>query len=225
MTDLGRRQGGDQVIPRPAAFWVRPDNPWRLLDVSPLRSTQTVIERVHRFTTTLDQVPPPPNSRPSAVLVPIVEGIEGPEIVLTRRTKHLSSHKGEVSFPGGRLDGDESFVDAAIREAREEIGLDPNTVDVIGEMSAMATYVSRSYIVPVVAHVTERPALDVRNDEVDRVFTVPLAELVRQDTYSEEHWGLPPHQYRIHFFHLDKETVWGVTGRMLHQLINVALSN
>ena len=48
---------------------------------------------------------------------------------------------------------------------------------------------------------------------------------MREDTYSEEHWGLPPHQFRIHFFHLDEETVWGVTGRMLHQLINVALVN
>ena len=225
MTDVGRRQGGDQVIPRPAAFWVRPDNPWRHLDVSPLRSTTTVIERVRRFVTTLDQLPPPPDSRPSAVLVPILSGSTGPEVLLTRRTKHLSSHKGEVSFPGGRLDSGESFVAAAIREAREEIGLDPDTVEVIGELSAMATYVSRSYIVPVVAHVTRRPSLDVRNDEVDRVFTVPLAELVRQDTYSEEHWGHPPNQYRIHFFHLDEETVWGVTGRMLHQLITVALSS
>ena len=185
----------------------------------------TVIDRVRQFTTTLEQVPPPSDSRPSAVLVPIVEGGDGPEIVLTRRTKHLSSHKGEVSFPGGRLDRGESFVEAAIREAREEIGLDPSTVEVIGEMSAMATYVSRSYIVPIVAHVTSPPSLEVRNDEVDRVFTVPLAELVRQDTYSEEHWGFPPNQYRIHFFHLDEETVWGVTGRMLHQLITIALSS
>ena len=196
-----------------------------MLDVSPLRSTTTVIERVRRFATTLDQVPPPPDSRPSAVLVPILAGDDGPEIVLTRRSQHLSNHKGEVSFPGGRVDAGESFVDAAIREAYEEIGLEPHTVDVIGEMSAMATYVSRSYIVPVVAHVTKRPSLDVRNDEVDRVFTVPLVELVRHDTYSEEHWGLPPNQYRIHFFHLDEETVWGVTGRMLHQLINVSLAN
>lgn len=224
MSALGRRQGGDQVIPRPTAVWVRPDNPWRLLDVSPLRDTETVIDKVRRFTTTLDQVAPPPNARPSAVLVPILAGTDGPEIVLTRRSKHLSSHKGEVSFPGGRVDGGETYVDAAIREAQEEIGLDPTSVEVIGEMSAMATYVSRSYIVPIVAHVMTPPSLEVRNDEVDRVFTVPLTELVRQDTYSEEHWGLPPNQYRIHFFHLDEETVWGVTGRMLHQLISIALS-
>jgi 8-oxo-dGTP pyrophosphatase MutT (NUDIX family) len=123
------------------------------------------------------------------------------------------------------VDGGETFVDAAIREAREEIGLDPSSLEVIGEMSAMATYVSRSYIVPIVAHVITPPSLEVRNDEVDRVFTVPLAELVRHDTYSEEHWGFPPNQYRIHFFHLDEETVWGVTGRMLHQLITIALSS
>jgi hypothetical protein len=61
------------------------------------------------------------------------------------------------------------------------------------------------------------------NGEVDRVFSVSLIDLVRDDTYVEEHWGTPPNQYQIHFFHLDDETVWGITGKMLHQLINIAV--
>ena len=217
------RAGGNQVIPRPASVWVRPTNPFAKLDHSPLTDTAELIARLQRFTERLEQAPPQPGSRASAVLVPIFDGARGPEVVLTRRSQQLTNHKGEVSFPGGRVDAGESFVEAAIREANEEINLHPSHVRVIGEMSALSTYVSNSHIVPVVAHLKQPPALTAVNGEVDRVFSVSLIDLVRDDTYVEEHWGSPPNQYQIHFFHLDDETVWGVTGKMLHQLINIAV--
>ncbi len=217
------RAGGDQVIPRPASVWVRPTNPFARLDHSPLRNTADLLGRLQRFTSTLKQAPPPPGSRASAVLVPIFDGANGPEVVLTRRSKALTNHKGEVSFPGGRVDEGETFVEAAIREAYEEINLDPAHVQVIGEMSALSTYVSNNQIVPVLAYLQTPPSMSAVNAEVDRVFSVSLADLVRDDTYVEEHWGNPPNQYQIHFFHLDDETIWGATGKMLHQLINIAV--
>lgn len=217
------RAGGDQVIPRPASVWVRPTNPFSRLDHSPLRNTTDLLGRLHRFSSALVQTPPPLGSRASAVLVPIFDGANGPEVVLTRRSKALTNHKGEVSFPGGRVDEGESFVEAAIREANEEINLDPAHVQVIGEMSAISTYVSNSHIVPVLAYLQTPPSMSAVNAEVDRVFSVSLVDLVRDDTYVEEHWGNPPNQYQIHFFHLDDETIWGATGKMLHQLINIAV--
>ena len=119
------RAGGDQSIPRPAEVWVRPSNPFARLDHSSLRNTPDLLGRLQRFTNTLEQLPPPKGSRASAVLVPIFDGPSGPEVVLTRRSKALTNHKGEVSFPGGRVDEGETFVQAAIREAYEEINLDP----------------------------------------------------------------------------------------------------
>ena len=217
------RAGGNQVIPRPASVWVRPSNPFARLDHSPLKNTADLLGRLHRFSSTLVQTPPPPGSRASAVLVPIFDGAHGPEVVLTRRSQAMSNHKGEVSLPGGRLDEGESFVEAAIREAFEEINLEPSQVQIIGEMSALSTYVSNSHIVPVLAYLQTTPEMNAVNAEVDRVFSVPLADLVRDDTYVEEHWGNPPNQYQIHFFHLDDETIWGATGKILHQLINIAL--
>lgn len=219
-----RRPGGDQVIARPAQFRVRPDHPWSRVDVSALKSLDQVVDKVVRYSTTLTQQPPPENASASAVLIALFQGNEGAEVVLTRRSQHLTSHKGEISFPGGRVDADEMVVDTALREAHEEINLSPELVEVVGQLSATGTLVSNSHIVPVVARLQAKPSLEVRNTEVDRVFTVPLIDLIRQDTYAEEFWGAPAHERRLHFFHLDDETIWGVTGRMLYQLLSIALA-
>ncbi len=218
-----KRAGGDQVIPRPPHVWVRPNNPWSNLDLSALSNIDRVLEQVRDFSATYSPIPPRPDVQVSAVLIGLLEGSHGPEVILTRRSTLLRRHGGEISFPGGRLDADETPRDAALREAHEEIGLDPREVEVVGELSPVTTNIASTHIVPVVGRVRSAPSLEVRNAEVDRVFTVALTELVSDDTYSEELWGAPPQQWQIHFFHLDDETVWGATARMLHQLIAVAV--
>lgn len=217
------RAGGDQVIPRPPQVWVRPNNPWANVDLSVLSSIDHVLERVHDFSATYSPLPPRPDVQVSAVLIGLVEGSRGPQVILTRRSALLRRHGGEISFPGGRLDADETPRDAALREAHEEIGLDPRDVEVVGELSPVTTNINSTHIVPIVGRVRNAPSLEVRNAEVDRVFTVTLTELVADDTYSEELWGASPQQWQLHFFHLDDETVWGATARMLHQLISVAI--
>lgn len=219
-----RRPGGDQVIPRPTQVWVRPYHPWRNLDQSVLADVEQVLSKVHEFSRTYTPLAPRPDVQVSAVLVGLFQGPRGAEVILTRRSKAMRSHMGEISFPGGRLDADETPRDAALREAHEEIGLHPREVEVVGQLAPGSTKINANHIVPVVGRVLRAPSLEVRNVEVDRVFTVPLSELAREDTYSEEHWGSPPQQWQIHFFHLDDETVWGATARMLHQLISIALA-
>jgi len=216
--------GGDQVIPRPPQVWVRPYNPWAHLDLSSLSDVDEVLLRVRRFSEAYSPLPPRLDVQVSAVLVGVFPGPRGTEVILTRRSRLLRHHKGEISFPGGRLDADETPRDAALREAHEEIGLDPSAVEVVGELSPVTTNISSTHIVPIVGRVLHPPSLEVCNAEVDRVFTVPLVELAAEDTYSEEHWGAPPQQWQIHFFHLNDETVWGATARILHQLISVALA-
>lgn len=158
------------------------------------------------------------------MLVGVLDEGGTPSVLLTRRSQVLRQHRGEVSFPGGRLEPGERPEDAALREAHEEIGLAPSSVSVVGRLPSLSTYVSSSHVVPIVARVDSAVDLAVCNAEVDRVFTVPLVDLVRDDTYSEELWGEPPDQHRVHFFHLDDETVWGVTARILHQVLAVALT-
>ena len=135
----------------------------------------------------------------------------------------LTSHRGEISFPGGRVDGDETFEAAALREAHEEVALDPSAVRLGGRLDPISTMVSRSFIVPVVGTVDHHPVLHPAADEVERILWVPLAELTRLDTFREEIWDFGGERRPIFFFELDDETIWGATARMLYQLLRVAL--
>lgn len=215
---VGRR-GGQQVIPRPDDWRLGASPAWAAHTVGRLCDTEVVLAAA----TPLDaapQFPPFPGARPSAVLVALIEGEEGCEVVLTRRAQHLRHHRGEVSFPGGRMDAGEQAIDAALREAEEEIGLDRSQVEVVGGLEPVSTWVSSSFIVPVVARYRGHTTWTPNPGEVDRVFSVPLAELTRPDTYRAEWWGRPPDDVELHFFELDDETIWGATGRMLRSLID-----
>lgn len=217
------RAGGSQVIPRPKNFRIIDHNPWLNLDTSALSSLEVVTQAVAAFQP--DQVlrQPLENVRPSAVLVGLFESSNGVEAILTRRSQNLTNHRGEISFPGGRLDAGESVLQAALRETQEEIGLNPEDVQVVGELNSMATVVSNSHIVPIVGRYRTPPKLHAVNSEVDRVFSVPLSELVRTDTYSQEHWIFDDREFQINFFYLDDETIWGATARILFQVMMLAV--
>jgi len=158
-------------------------------------------------------------ARPSAVLVLLADGPGGTSVLLTRRSKAMRTHSGEVSFPGGRLDAGETPTEAALREANEEVGLAPAAVEIIGELDHVATVVSRSHVVPIVGRAASRLDLAPASIEVGRVFWVPLAELVRVDTYRVERWHIPPTERLLYFFELDDETVWGLTAFILTDLL------
>ena len=160
-----------------------------------------------------------PDARVSAVLIALVEGADGAEVLLTRRSMQLRNHRGEISFPGGRLDPGETPIDTALREAHEEVGLDPSAPVIVGELDHLNTIVSRSYIVPIVSVLDRRPQLEPRTGEVDRVFWTPISELTRPGVYRMERWGQPPLDRPLHFFELEGETVWGATAHMLVDLI------
>jgi 8-oxo-dGTP pyrophosphatase MutT (NUDIX family) len=214
------RTGGDQRIPRPPAWRLGPPAGWAAHTA--LTATDAA-ESVR--SAALDQLPLTPtfpDARPSAVLIALLDGPNGAEVLLTKRSKTLRNHSGEISFPGGRIDPGETPIETALREANEEVGLDPAAVRVFGQLSHLSTVVSRSYIVPVVATLTSRPVLTPHDAEVARILWVPLAELVDPATYREEWWGTPPLDRRMNFFELDDETVWGATAFMLYELLGIA---
>ncbi len=214
----GFRPGGRQIVPRPENWAEGPGPPWQPGAAAPL---DRVLDVVPGHDGPL--LPAFPGARHSAVLIVLHDGDDGPEVLLTRRSWDLRHHRGEVSFPGGRMDPGESALDTALREANEEVGLDPDVVDVRGELEHLNTVVSRSYIVPKVATVDRRPELTAQESEVERVMWVPLAELTRADTYRTEVWGAHGVERVLHFFHLDDETIWGATGHMLVDLLRRSL--
>jgi 8-oxo-dGTP pyrophosphatase MutT (NUDIX family) len=220
------RSGGAQNIPRPDTARVINENPFVGLDASALdalNSLEIVSSALVKFRPDPRLQTPQALARPSAVLIGLFQSARGVEVILTRRSHQLTNHRGEISFPGGRLDEGETVIAAALREMQEEIGINPSEARVIAELSAISTVVSNSHIVPIVARFDMKPKMQPMNSEVDRVFTVPISELIRNDTYSQEHWKFPGRELQITLFYLDDETIWGATARMLLQVLNLTL--
>lgn len=224
------RPGGTQSIPRPDDVRAG-DQPWWLDASTRVPPLGEITARVRAFAPAHH----PDNAefsqqwvegaRRSAVLVPLVPGDGGPSLILTKRAGHLRNHGGEISFPGGRVEEGESVPEAALREAEEEIALPNGSVDLIGGLDPLTTFVSNSLIVPVVGVVGGFDPRRLRADpgEVEEVLIVRLEELLRADTYHNEWWPTPRGDINIHFFHLDSETIWGATARILRQFIEVCL--
>ena len=224
----GPVRGGPQEIPRPVDHAPGRLAPWAHLDPSDRRpSLATVRQRVEAFGPALrndDQGGARSvmgGARSSAVLAALYDSDGGPTIVLTRRAQHLRSHRGEVSFPGGRQEPGETLVEAALRESREEVGLPREGLEVIGEIDHLSTFSSRSAIAPFVALVDHAPELQPNPSEVERILRVPLAELLLPEVFCEERWRLPSADRPIYFFELVGDTIWGATARMLRQLLAI----
>jgi 8-oxo-dGTP pyrophosphatase MutT (NUDIX family) len=168
---------------------------------------------------------------PAAVLVPLYEHEGETRVILTVRSSDLSSHRDEVAFPGGRLDGGEDAIDGALREAWEEVGLDPTSVSVIGTLHDLATATSNTIVTPVVAALPGRPSLTANPGEVARIFDVALADLLVDGVFHEEWWSVPSsarpgrsdEEFPVWFFEAGGEIIWGATARILVELLSLAL--
>ena len=156
-------------------------------------------------------------SRPAAVLVGIVDRPE-PTVLLTQRTGDLSNHAGQIAFPGGKIDPhDETPLDAAMREAHEEVGLDRALIDPIGYLDLYLTF-SGFRILPAVARVAPDYAMAINPAEVADAFEVPLAFLMAPGNHqrlSRETRGVIRQYYAMPFA---ERYIWGVTAGILRNL-------
>jgi 8-oxo-dGTP pyrophosphatase MutT (NUDIX family) len=171
--------------------------------------------------------PPRPDSIAAAVLLVIFGASYADDaaarLVLTKRPDTMPSHQGQIAFPGGKIDPavDASPRDAALREAREEVGLQPGAVDVIAELPTVGTAVGQFVMTPFVGITAPQPPLVPDPHEVVRVFDVSLAELLRDDAYRAEVWTWGEDEREMHFFDLEDETIWGATARILVDFLAV----
>lgn len=153
--------------------------------------------------------------RDAAVLIGLRPHHDGPSIILTQRAAHLRKHAGQVAFPGGAIDAQDASPEyAAMREAQEEIGLDPNLVEPLGCLPDYLTSTGFR-IKPVLAIVSCDAHFEVNRDEVDAVFEVPLAFLMDSDNYKRDSrvWqGIERHFYTMNY---ENRLIWGVTAGML----------
>ena len=170
-----------------------------------------------------DSPNPPDGLVRAAVLIPFFHEEEGWKILFTRRTEHVETHKGQVAFPGGAADRtDLSPEETALREAFEEIGILPRSVRVLGRMVEMPT-ISNFLITPVVGVIDWPVPLKLEAAEVSRVFSVPLAWLADAQNHDIRPYlrknGITENV--VFFSPYDGETIWGVTGRIMMNLLEL----
>jgi 8-oxo-dGTP pyrophosphatase MutT (NUDIX family) len=211
-------RGGQQRIPRPPSYRPGRPAPWGHLE-PPARhfGLDEVRKRLMALPPASGPVPLVPGSRAAAVLVPVFEEGGEARLILTKRPETMPSHQGEIAFPGGKHEPgvDTDLRATALREAREEIGLDPDDVDVVARLEGIATVASRFVITPFVGFLRGRPLLSPDPREVAEVFDVPLSELMADGVYREERWDSWKSDLDVHFYELTGETVWGATARIL----------
>jgi 8-oxo-dGTP pyrophosphatase MutT (NUDIX family) len=161
----------------------------------------------------------PPDARRSGVLLLCFPAGDEPHVLLTVRDSELEHHAGQVSLPGGAAEGDESIEEAALRETREEVGVDPDRIRIVGALSRLHVPVSGYVLHPRVALVAERPAWRPDRREVARVVEAPLERLRDPSTVSVETRGWADRSFEVPFFHLDGEKVWGATAMVLSEFL------
>jgi 8-oxo-dGTP pyrophosphatase MutT (NUDIX family) len=158
-----------------------------------------------------------PALRAAAVLVPIIDYEDGPKVLLTRRADHLGSHAGQVAFPGGKIEPDESIADAALREADEEVGLKSEFVTVAGYLDAYETGTGFR-IVPVVGFVRPGFTLQVHDGEVAEVFEVPLAFLMDGANHERHKTTWRGREREYYAMPYEGHYIWGATAGMLKNM-------
>jgi 8-oxo-dGTP pyrophosphatase MutT (NUDIX family) len=155
--------------------------------------------------------------RPAAVLVPVIARQPGATLLLTLRTDHLAAHAGQVAFPGGKIDEGESAEAAALREAEEEVGIEPGRIDVIGRAPDYLT-ASGFHITPVLALVRPGFRLRLNASEVAEAFEVPLAFLMDPANHrkSRRLWqGATRYYFEMPY---QDRYIWGVTAGIVRML-------
>jgi 8-oxo-dGTP pyrophosphatase MutT (NUDIX family) len=157
----------------------------------------------------------------AAVLVLFVYRGGVPALVFAKKTEDVPHHKGQFSFPGGLVrSSDASVVQTALREAQEEIGLDPADVEVLGVLDDVPTTVTSFVITPVLGLARAEPSFHPDGREIERVIEIPLAHLLEPHAFREEEWEREGVKRPVVFVSYREDVVWGTTGRILRELLD-----
>lgn len=164
---------------------------------------------------------PTPHARQSSVLVLIYPNQEMKlEILLTLRSSDID-HGGQISFPGGRSEEDETAVETALREAREEVGVKPEEVEIIGQLTKLFVSHSNNDVTPIVGFMEKQPRLSLDPREVEEAFSVELDSLLGKKNLTVEDWDLREHTFKVPYWDVHRVPLWGATAMMLSEFLEL----
>lgn len=158
----------------------------------------------------------------AAVLIGLIDNPEfelGLQVLLTKRSSHLKHHPSQVSFPGGKAEPeDDDLIFTALREAQEEIGLDPSSVNVIGQLPTYEI-ISGYQVTPIIAIIDKQPIYQQDDNEVAEIFQVPLQHFLQDNSHHCISLLRRGKHHNIHFFPYKHYNIWGATAAMLKDLV------
>lgn len=157
------------------------------------------------------------NGRPAAVLIPIVKHEQQATVLLTQRALHLKHHPGQISFPGGGVEANESHTDAAIRETFEEVGVCPSHIEVVGSLPLFKT-ISKYQVKPIVGALSPNFTTNIDRNEVSEAFEIPLEFAINKNNFITHIISRQGYDRKVYFLPWGNKMIWGATAAMLHML-------
>jgi 8-oxo-dGTP pyrophosphatase MutT (NUDIX family) len=180
---------------------------------------ESLKERLQAYTPKIVEAP---DRIPAAVLVPFFERNGKPHILFTKRTEVVQHHPGEICFPGGsREDSDSDLLATALRELKEEVSVEPETVEVLGRMDAIKTVSSSFLVVPYVGFLQPDATFHPNLEEVQEILEVPFDHLLRPEIFRAEEHVIDRRPLTVYYYQWEAHTIWGVTARILKSVLDL----
>lgn len=168
-----------------------------------------------------ERIPMAPGPVPAAVLLPLYRKAGDCHVLFTKRTEHLHHHRGEISFPGGvRHPNDRDMRATALRETREEVGIAPDDVEILGILDDFHS-VYNYRVTPFVCFLPDDCHFSINPNEIDRIIEVPLSHLLDPAIFRVEDWNWKGRIHPVFFYTYGADEIWGLTAAILHQFLDL----
>ena len=154
---------------------------------------------------------------PAAVLILLFPFKDEIQFFLTKRTEDVEHHKGQISLPGGIRENNDTLEKTAVRETKEEVGIDPNTIMNLGSLTPFFIPVTGYIVHPFIGWCKEKPSTQVHDVEVNQLFSVSISELLDENILQNEEWNIRGYDAIVPYYNFGKCKVWGATAAILSE--------